>query len=96
MTRSVSDELGRIVVDKSGLTGRYDLTLKWTPALGAALALNGESDSPLRPSSPPFRNSLDSNSKPTKGPVSVLVVDHAEMPTENSGRDGEAAPQPSG
>jgi bla regulator protein BlaR1 len=29
--RALSDQLGRPVLDKTGLTGRYDLNLQWTP-----------------------------------------------------------------
>jgi len=29
--RALSDQLGRPVLDKTGLTGKYDLTLQWTP-----------------------------------------------------------------
>ncbi len=44
VTRSLSDEFGRVVIDKTGLTGRYDLTLKGTPDIGTSPALAGEPD----------------------------------------------------
>jgi bla regulator protein blaR1 len=34
LTQVLSQQLGRMVVDKTGLNGRYDFTLKWTPDIG--------------------------------------------------------------
>lgn len=83
LTRSVSDELGRIVIDKTGLTGRYDLTLKWTPALGTPPTLNGEPDTSAPSIFTAIREQLGLKLEPTKGPVHVLVIHHAERPSEN-------------
>jgi uncharacterized protein (TIGR03435 family) len=82
-TRSLSDELGRIVIDKTGLTGRYDLTLKWTPDIGPAPLLNGEPDTSAPSIFTAIQEQLGLKFESTKGPVPVLVVDHAELPSEN-------------
>jgi uncharacterized protein (TIGR03435 family) len=64
-------------VDKTGLTKRYDFTLKWTP-----------DDVTPGPDSPPsiytaIEEQLGLRLQPAKGPVPVLVIDHLETPTEN-------------
>jgi uncharacterized protein (TIGR03435 family) len=74
----LSNFVGRIVIDKTGLTGYYDITLKWTP--------DGSQTSD--PNAPPdlftaLEEQLGLKLVPTKAPVEVLVVDHVERPTEN-------------
>lgn len=74
----LSGELGRIVVDRTGLTGYYDITLKWTP--------DGSPTSD--PNAPPdlftaLEEQLGLKLVSTKAPVDVLVIDHVERPTEN-------------
>jgi uncharacterized protein (TIGR03435 family) len=68
----------RPVRDRTGLTGAYDLHLRWTPDLTAA------SD---RDSSPSIftalQDQLGLKLLPNKGPVKTLVVDHIERPAEN-------------
>lgn len=80
----LSVRLQRTVVDKTGLTGKYDFDLKWnqdqTPAPqdGSASAPSGE------PSlSTAIREQLGLKLVPTKGPVPTLVIDHVERPSEN-------------
>ena len=80
----------RPVVDQTGLTGRYDFTLKWTP----------DSNQPPTPGQPPapaatteadappdlfgaFLQQLGLKLEATKAPVDVMVLDKAEKPTEN-------------
>jgi len=82
-TGSLSDELGRIVIDETGLTGRYDLTLKWTPGSGPAPMLNGEPDTSAPSIFTAIQEQLGLKLESTKGPVPVLVVDHAQLPSEN-------------
>ncbi|HEY1741570.1 MAG TPA: TIGR03435 family protein [Granulicella sp.] len=83
LARELAKAVGRVVVDKTGIPGRFDVTLRWTPDQGPA-KLNGE---PI-PDPPPsiftaiqeqWGLKLDSQ----KGPVQVLVVDHVETPTAN-------------
>jgi uncharacterized protein (TIGR03435 family) len=83
LTRTSSAELGRLVIDKTGLTGKYDLTLRWTPDTGNPPMLNGEPDTSAPSIFTAIQEQLGLKLESTKGPVSVLVIDHAELPTLN-------------
>jgi uncharacterized protein (TIGR03435 family) len=83
LTRASSAELGRVVIDKTGLTGKYDLTLRWTPENGHAPLLNGEPDTSAPSLFTAIQEQLGLKLESTKASVSVLVIDHAELPTEN-------------
>jgi uncharacterized protein (TIGR03435 family) len=70
--------LDKPVVDETGLAGRYDFVLKWTPD---ELSTND-------PNAPPgiftaVQEQLGLKLEPTKGPTDVLVIDHVERPMEN-------------
>jgi len=78
---------GREVVDKTGLTGTYDISLKWTP-LQTGAAAGGGSGSPPSPDAPPdiftaIQEQLGLKLVPTKGQGQVLVIDHIEQPSAN-------------
>jgi len=83
LARELAKSAGRVVVDKTGIPGRFDVTLRWTPDEGPA-RLNGV---PI--SDPPpalftaIQEQLGLKLEPQKGPVQVVVVDHVEMPTQN-------------
>ncbi len=67
----------RTVIDETGLTGKYDIDLKWTP-----------DDQQGTPDAGPtlftaLEEQLGLKLVPAKGPVDVFVVDHVEKPTEN-------------
>lgn len=84
LARELSQAAGRIVIDKTGIDGRYDLTVRWTPDNAPPPMLNGAPD----PDPPPdiftaIQEQLGLKLEPAKGPVPVLVVDHIEMPSEN-------------
>jgi uncharacterized protein (TIGR03435 family) len=82
---AISSAAGRHVVDKTGLTGRYDMILEYTarasrdaPA-GAAVPTPEE-----RPDiATALREQLGLKLVPEKTTVQVVVVDHIEKPTEN-------------
>ena len=80
---------GRMVVDKTGLMGKYDFMLKWTPdmSLGAAGRPEREGDVPVDPSGPSLFTALQEELglklDATKGPVDTIVIDSVEMPSEN-------------
>jgi uncharacterized protein (TIGR03435 family) len=74
----LAKETGRPVVDKTGLTGKYDFVLEYTPADHAATDESG------RPSIfTALEEQLGLKLVATKQPVEVLVVDSMEKPTEN-------------
>jgi len=76
----------RQVIDRTGLTGVYDLTLKWTPE--AIPSLLGLPQAPLPPEDPDVPNiftavqeQLGLKLEAGRGPVEVIVIDHIEKPT---------------
>ena len=74
-----STELKCPVVDKTGLTGKYDISLRWTPD-------NTPVDSPLAGGPSLFtavQEQLGLKLISTHGPVKTLVIDHVEPPTPN-------------
>jgi uncharacterized protein (TIGR03435 family) len=88
LTQELSRELGRVVVDKTGIDGRYDLTLRWTPESGATSVSSETVNNGLQPETGPsiftaFQEQLGLKLELIKGPVQVLVIDHVEMPSEN-------------
>jgi uncharacterized protein (TIGR03435 family) len=86
MTSILNRELGRIVIDKTGLQGKYDLALAWSPDNHSANFNNVSSDnaSPLGPSIfTAVKEQLGLKLESTKAPVEVLVIDHIEAPSEN-------------
>jgi len=77
--------LDRPVVDKTGLSGRYDFDLEWAPdtsQFGGDVA-PASSDA----ASPPFfsaiQQELGLKLDPTKGPVDALIIDKADLPSAN-------------
>jgi uncharacterized protein (TIGR03435 family) len=86
----LSQQLGRPVMDKTGLNGRYNFELTYTPD-----ALQGDPFGPATRDAPPppddnapsiftaLQEQLGLRLESTRGPVDVLIVDHAEKPDEN-------------
>ena len=81
--------LDKPVVDQTGLAGRFDFTLKWTPdefqfsGLGikpAAPADNADAPPDLFTA---MQQQLGLKLESTKAPADVLVIDHVEKPSEN-------------
>jgi uncharacterized protein (TIGR03435 family) len=84
----LSNEVGRIIVDKTGLAGKYDIALKWTPDEMAASAGQQANASPPAADAPPsiftaLEEQLGLKLESAKGPVDTIVVDHVEKPSEN-------------
>jgi uncharacterized protein (TIGR03435 family) len=77
-------ELGRPVVDSTGLTGKYDFKLQWVPDESQP---NGGGEIPppdfTGPSIFYAIQELGLKLEATKGPMEVLVIDSVEKPSEN-------------
>jgi len=68
---------GRTVVDKTGLTGKYDFKIEWTPDWV-------KDDSGTAPRLfTALQEQLGLKLEPDKGPVDSVVVDHVEKPSAN-------------
>jgi uncharacterized protein (TIGR03435 family) len=72
---SLSHPAGRLIIDKTGLTGKYQVDLTWAwgddpnatgPSLFTAL-----------------QEQLGLKLEPAKAPLDVVVIDHIERPSEN-------------
>jgi uncharacterized protein (TIGR03435 family) len=80
-TTMIAEELssitGRVVIDKTNLTGRYDLKLQWTP----------DNDAVTDNSAPSLftaiQEQLGLKLESAKEPVPVLVIEHIEPPGAN-------------
>lgn len=79
LANTLSVRLSRTVVDKTGLTGNFDLSLVWSPDDAATSA----SDSMAPSLFTALQEQLGLRLQPAKGPVQTLIVDHVEMPAEN-------------
>lgn len=79
--------LDRPVVDKTGLTGRYDFDLNWSPdesQFGGAIARLGGADASDQPDLyTAMQRQLGLKLEAVKGRIEALVIDHAERPAEN-------------
>ena len=68
------DAVDRVVVDRTGLSGGFDLTLEWTPDELVAASSGASIFTALQ-------EQLGLKLEPTRGPVEVIVIDHVEWPT---------------
>jgi uncharacterized protein (TIGR03435 family) len=74
LARFLSGQIGRMIVDQSGLTGKYDFTLKWAPDMG-------DTTGPSLFTA--LQDQLGLKLDSSKGPVEVVVVDSAQKPSAN-------------
>lgn len=70
--------LDRPIVDQTGLTGRYDLKLRYT--YDESRAADADASPGLFTA---IREQLGLKLEATKAPTNVLVIDHVERPSEN-------------
>jgi uncharacterized protein (TIGR03435 family) len=85
LTPRLSRLLGRMVIDKTGLTRNFDINIEWSPdeTLAMQPASRGPSDN-IGPSIfTVFRQDLGLDFKAEKGRVDILVIQRAEMPSGN-------------
>src|SRR5262249_37811290 len=88
----LSPLVDRVVLDRTGLSGNFDVDLQWTPDQLPQRAPGTSADQPLRvngvdadPNGPSIFTALQEQLglklESTKSPVDVLVIDHVEQPT---------------
>ena len=73
--------IGRPVLDRTGLEGAFDITLEYEKDPDAANTPGGALAGPGMFTA--FREELGIKFEATKGPVDILVIDHAEKPSDN-------------
>jgi uncharacterized protein (TIGR03435 family) len=74
MVRTIISSLERVVIDKTGLTGKYDFDLEWSPD-------QTSTDNPSLFAA--AREQLGLRIDSERAPVDVVVIDHVERPSEN-------------
>jgi uncharacterized protein (TIGR03435 family) len=89
----LSNQLGRPVLNNTGLQGKYDFKLEFTPDPGQAagpfggLAPGPDAPSPPDPNGPSIfaaiQEQLGLRLDSQKGPVKMIVIDRVEKPSEN-------------
>jgi uncharacterized protein (TIGR03435 family) len=94
LVSQLSRQLGRTVLDKTGLAANYDFTLQWTPDENQGPMLNRPDGGPAAADGAPPESSgpsvftaleeqLGLKLESQKGPVEIVVIDHVERPSEN-------------
>jgi uncharacterized protein (TIGR03435 family) len=87
LTLVLSQQLDRPVVDKTGLTGRYDFSLEYALERTGRGVVEGREPAPDPDGLPSIftavQEQLGLKLEPQKGPIAFIVVDHAEKPSAN-------------
>lgn len=94
LANALSNQLGRPVIDRTGLKGNFDFNLEWTPDPGQSGGPFGGPPPPGVDAPPPpdpngpsiftaVQEQLGLRLESSKGPVDLLVLDHVEKPSEN-------------
>jgi uncharacterized protein (TIGR03435 family) len=77
LASNLSANLGRIVLDLTGVTGKYDVTMKWKPeATNTEREWSGAAFTAMQ-------DQLGLNLIPQNHSVDVIVIDHIERPSGN-------------
>jgi uncharacterized protein (TIGR03435 family) len=81
----LSEQLGRGVIDKTGLANHYDVTLQWPASAGGQQATESSSsaESSREMILAAVADQLGLKLEPHEVPMEILVVDHVERPSQN-------------
>ena len=77
----LADPLNSPLVDKTGLTGRYDFTINFTPYVDAERT--SERPDPAAVLKSAIKGELGLDVTPSKQTVDILAIDHVEPPSSN-------------
>lgn len=87
MIASEPEAEGRLVVDKTGLSGEYDYKMSWAPEWMSARPRQADTSLDSDAAAPALltalRDQLGLKMVPGKAPLQVLVIDHIEPPSAN-------------
>jgi len=87
MLGQLSYAAGRPVYDKTGLTGKYAFTLKYTPERVLSAAATATAAAPALDTAPPLAQAMEEQLGlklvSAKGAMDVIVIDHVERPSAN-------------
>jgi uncharacterized protein (TIGR03435 family) len=90
--RNLSGSAGRPVFDKTGLTGKYDVTMEYAREQSLSATVPNASPSGSAPAAPPDPigpsvfdsvEALGLKLVPSRGPMMVVVIEHMEKPDAN-------------
>src|SRR4051812_18789192 len=82
LARSLEQVLALPVVDRTNLTGVFDIDLQWgTGSIGDPVSTLGVNEQAALLTA--VREQLGLRLEPHRGPLEVLVIDHIERPSEN-------------
>jgi uncharacterized protein (TIGR03435 family) len=87
LIRTLSLVLGRVVIDKTGVTDAFDLRLEFLPDATSSALPPPPPGAPFDPNVPSIlaavQEQLGLKLESAHGPVDVLVIDHVERPAAN-------------
>jgi len=81
----------RPVIDRTGLVGTFDFTLEWTPpsASDVAAGPNAQGEYPGPSIAQAIKQQLGLKLESARGPVELLVIDHAERPAADQSQSSQ-------
>lgn len=88
MVPMLSRTLGRILLDKTGLSGNFDITVEWTPDHSPAIRFPADASNLGTNIDGPsiftaFQEQLGLRLESAKGPVEIFAVDGVSKPSDN-------------
>ena len=92
LANTLAQQMGRPVVDETGLTGGYEFTLTFMPEAGRGMPAGPPPPGapelpPIDPNAPSLTTALQEQLglklESTKGSMEMIVIDSIEQPTEN-------------
>ncbi len=85
-TKALSSALratvGRPIIDKTGLTGKYDFDLRWSTGVSASSPIDNATAS-LPDAYTALQDQFGLKLVPAQEPVETIVIDSANQPSEN-------------
>jgi uncharacterized protein (TIGR03435 family) len=78
---NLTGRMNQPVVDRTGLTGRYDFVLRWTPETFQTAAGNGGSSNDGTPIVTALQEQLGLKLERQRAPVEFLIIDRIERPS---------------